>query len=201
MSLTHRLFLTPSVAGRRITAFVGCDGTTDVLSVGSKVASLLAFQTGKSVCFLEIRDQRRAGPRLLGANAAESNLANALLRPEAVLDLARNLGGNIWALSARTSDTQTLRLLTSARFGALISQIHANFHYAVIAAPSLLAEKASIPLCAAADATVVVLGDATQRTRAVETIQLLRSMEILIAGAVLEQKSHPRRQATHDVQQ
>jgi hypothetical protein len=117
-------------------------------------------------------------------------MEEAIMRPEAVRDLPSNQTGNLWYLSAASPQNRALPLLRTACLGDLMSQIQSDFHYALITGPPILVETSSIQLCAAADATVLVLRSATQRIPALETMRLLRSMDIIVAGAVVNQARH-----------
>jgi Mrp family chromosome partitioning ATPase len=185
IKLVHRLFLVPAAVQRQVIAFVGCDESANAHSMCADTARVLALQTGRSVCILDLNEQRPATPRVLGLGSAGTELAEALLRPVAVREIARNVGDNLWSLSSASSPQRTLPLVTSRRFGDLVSKVRSEFHYALIVGPPVTSASASIAMYASADATVLVLGSKSKRISALETVRLLRSMEINVAGAVL----------------
>jgi Mrp family chromosome partitioning ATPase len=189
-TLTQRLFLSPASGQPGVVVFTGVDSRADSSAVCANVARLLAFQTGMSVCLVDINNQRPNMPCVDGVNAAGPGLTDALARPGRVREVACNLSGTLWCLSSNRPSEETLPLVTSAKVGELAARIRSEFRYALIACPPVVSEPASIPICIAGDATVLVIGSKSKRTPAFEAMKLLTSMKIQLAGAVHEQ---PRR--------
>lgn len=194
--LSHRLFLNLAASERKVVAFIGCDKHAPTSSVCRTASQMLAFETGKSVCMIDIVERSPASPRLLEGKrdrSAISELEEALLRPEAVRKIAHNLGKNLWSVPATQDGSPDLPPFSNASIAELTNQIRAQFDYAMIAAAPLALNPSSIALCAASDGVVVVLDGQTTRTAAEETVHLLKGLDIPIAGAVLDQASvkHP----------
>jgi Mrp family chromosome partitioning ATPase len=181
--LTQRLFISRASGQPPVIAFTGVDWSAGSRVVCSNVARALAVQTEMPVCLIDVNLQRPDVPRTLSASPG---LTEALLQPNQVREVARHVSGSLWALSSNRNADETLRLLTSSRFGELMGTIRSEFRYAVIACPPISSEPAAIPMCGTADTTVLVIGSQSKRADGERAMRVLNSMRIQIAGAVLE---------------
>jgi Mrp family chromosome partitioning ATPase len=166
-----------------VISFTGADWLAGSRVVCAHVAKALAIQTEMPVCLVDANIQRPEMPR---AVTSMPGLAEALLQPDQVREAASHVSGSLWTLSSNRNAEEILPLLTSSRFSELMNAIRSAFRYALITCPPIGSEPAAIPMCAAADTTVLVIGSKSKRADGERAMRVLNSMRIPTAGAVLE---------------
>jgi len=190
--LVHRLFLAPGTEGPRHVVFAGTESRTGCTWMCAHAAEILASQVRHSVCIV---DCNLTSPSLHKQFGVENHfgLADALAGGDPIRQYARQLSRqNLWLVSCGAGSADSQQLLTSDLMRARISELRAEFDY-------LLIDVAPINICnhtmmfgSLLDGVVLVIkANSSRRDASREAVQQLRSANVRVLGAVLNQRTFP----------
>ncbi len=192
LQLVQRIFLVQGEDAPRVVAFAGVDHGEGCSRISAAVAEILARNSGGTVCLVEANFRSPGLPGLFGT-ANHHGLADALLHDGPIRSFARPLLPDaLWLLSSGALEPGSANLLSSERIRTRMAELRDEFDYVVIDAPPLSRYNDALTVSRLTDGLVLVLEAGTTRR---ETAQLaaanLRSCEIPILGAVLNNRTFP----------
>ncbi|HXW99789.1 MAG TPA: CpsD/CapB family tyrosine-protein kinase [Candidatus Acidoferrales bacterium] len=191
MKLVQRLFLSGG-QGHRQVVFAGTEAGNGCSWVCARAADLLASQAAGSVCVV---DCNMVSPTLHLEYHVENHhgLADALRTDESIRLYTQKLSrSNLWLLSAGSIDKNSEQQLTLEAMRRRLSELRAVFDYVLLdVAPLATADHAST-LGKWCDGVALVLkANASSRKGARKVLEGLKTAQIPVLGAVLNQRTFP----------
>jgi Mrp family chromosome partitioning ATPase len=190
--LVINLFLLPGVQGPRQVVLAGTEAATGCSWMCARVGEVLASQTNKSVCLV---DCNLRSPGLHREFAVDNHygLSDALLQSgpihRYVSQLARR---NLWLLSCGSATENWQDKVGSEVLRLRLQELRSNFDYVLIDAAPMNACTEAVVLGGMSDGIVMVLkANFTRREAAQKTLQQLKTANVPILGAVLNQRTFP----------
>jgi protein-tyrosine kinase len=188
--LVHRLFLVPGTEGPRHVAFAGTESKTGCTWTCAHAAEILASQVRHSVCVV---DCNLTSPSLHQQFGVENHfgLADALAAGGAIRQYARQLSRpNLWLLSCGAGTSVSQQLLMSDRMRARISELRAEFDYLLMDVAPMNTCNHTMMFGSLLDGVVLVIkANSSRRDASREAVQQLRSANVRVLGAVLNQRT------------
>ena len=192
LKLVQRLFLTGDKAAPKSVLFAPIDAQFGCNWLCAITAKLLAKSVPGSVCLVEGNFRKPTLPDTLGLSP-DRGLVDSLERHGPIKDFARQIGpDNLWLLASASPMQDSTILLNSDRMKERLSEIRKEFDYVVMNAPPLTAFADGLVLGRSVDGVVLVLdANTTRREAAVRVAESLRTTNIPILGAVLNNRTFP----------
>ena len=192
LKLVQRLFRSAGQAPPKTVMFATIDSDHGCSALCAVVGRLLAESVSGSVCLV---DGNFRTPTLAKALGVENHygLADALRREGAIRSFAKQAEpSNLWLLSSGSLLQDSLDLLNGARLKERLSELRSEFDYLLIDAPPLSAYADGVILSRLVDGVVLVLvASGTRREAALRVTESLRTSNIPILGAVLNNRTFP----------
>jgi Mrp family chromosome partitioning ATPase len=190
--LVQRLFLTLADATPKVVTFAAVDSGDGCNWLCATAARVLAESVPGSVCLVEA-DFRAPSLSLTLGLANGCGLVDALREEGPVKAWAKRIGPeNLWLISSGAIAEDSLSLFNGDRMVQRIRELRSEFDYLVIAAPPLSAYADGMVLGRLSDGLVLVLeANATRREAARRVTESLRSSNIPVLGAVLNNRTFP----------
>jgi len=158
----------------------------------ARVGEVLASQVRGAVCIV---DCNLRSPNLHQHFACENHfgLSDALVGSEPVHQYARQLSRkNLWLLSCGSKTEDWQEQVTSANLRLRLSELRSQFDYVLIDAAPMNICNDGVVLGNSSDGLVLVLkANSTRRDAAKKALQELRTANVPILGAVLNQRTFP----------
>jgi len=190
--LVQRLFLIPQEKSPRAVVFAGIDEHLGCNWLCSVTARLLASSVPGPVCLVEgnLRSPWLIDSLQLGC---DTGLVDSLRTDGPIREFTRQLEpGNLWLLPAGVPPQDSTVLLNSDRMRERVRELRKEFDYLIVNAPPLTAFADGIVLGGMADGVVLVLeADSTRREVAVRVTENLRTTNVPLLGAVLNNRTFP----------
>jgi protein-tyrosine kinase len=190
--LVHRLFLMPGTEGPRHVVFAGTESQTGCTWTCAHAAEILASQVRHSVCIV---DCNLSSPSLHQQFGVENHfgLADALAGGGSIRQYARQLSRpNLWLVSCGAFNAASQQLLTSDRMRARISELRAEFDYVLLDVAPMNTCNHTMMFGSLLDGVVLVIkANSSRRDSSREAVQELRSANVRVLGAVLNQRTFP----------
>lgn len=190
--LAQRVFLLCAKPAPRVAVFAGIEPGDSSSRIAASVAETLARNSPGSVCLVEANFRSPVLPRLLGTTN-HHGLTDALLGEGPIRSFTTPvLSNTVWLLSAGALAADSPSLLSSERIRARMLELRDEFEFVVVDAPPLSRYTDALAISRLADGLVLVLeAGATRREAAQLAAANLRSCEIPILGAVLNNRTFP----------
>jgi Mrp family chromosome partitioning ATPase len=192
LKLVQCVFLSPDKAVPKIVLFAGIDANVGCNWLCAIVAKLLAKSVPGSVCLVEGNFRTPSLPDTLGLNS-DRGLVDSLRQDGSIRNFARQVGSdNLWLLPAGAPVQDSTILLNSDRMKERLTELRKEFDYVVMNAPPLNAFADGMVLGRLVDGVVLVLeANTTRREAAVRVTENLRTTNIPVLGAVLNNRTFP----------
>jgi Mrp family chromosome partitioning ATPase len=192
LKLVQRLFLTADKAAPKSVLFAPIDQQFGCNWLCAITAKLLAKSVPGSVCLVEGNFRKPSLPDTLGLNP-DRGLVDSLQQDGPIKDFAKQIGpDNLWFLAAAAPMEDSTILLNSDRMKERLTEIRTEFDYVVMTAPPLTSYADGLVLGRLVDGVVLVLeAIATRREAAVRVTESLRTSNIPVLGAVLNNRTFP----------
>ena len=192
LKLVQRLFLSADKAAPKAVLFAPIDVQFGCNWLCAITAKLLAKSVPGSVCLVEANFRKPSLPDTLGLNPARG-LVDSLQQDGPIRDFAKQIGpDNLWLLAVAAPMQDSTILLNSDRMKERLIEIRREFDYVVMTAPPLTSFADGIVLGRLVDGVVLVLeANATRREAAVRITESLRTTNIPVLGAVLNNRTFP----------
>lgn len=192
LKLVQRLFLTGDKAAPKSVLFAPIDAHIGSNWLCAVTAKLLAKSVPGSVCLVEGNFRKPSLPDTLGLNA-DLGLVDSLEQEGPIKDFAKRIGpDNLWFLASAAFMQDSTTLLHSDRMKNRLNEVRKEFDYVVMNAPPLTAFADGMVLGRLVDGVVLVLdAQATRREVAVRVTESLRTSNIPVLGAVLNNRTFP----------
>jgi len=192
LNLVQRLFLIPQEAPLRAVVFAAIEADIGCSWLCSVAAKLLAKSVPGSVCLVEGNLRSASLVNFLEIES-DRGLVDSLRKDGPIRDFAKQLGpDNLWLLPAGASAQDFTVLLNSDRMKERIIELRKEFDYVIVNAPPLSAFADGMVLGRMADGVVLVLeANSTRREAAVRVTKNLRTTNIPVLGAVLNNRTFP----------
>jgi len=185
LRLVQRIFLQQTQNAPRTVVFAAVSPGTGCSQVCLLVAEAIRANFGGSVCVVEANFRSPALPGLLGTTN-HYGLTEALLQPGPIRSFAKPVhSDNLWLLSSGSVDPGSPSLLTGDRIKARFDELRAEFDYVLVDAPPLSRYEDAMILGRITDGVVLVLEAVTRKEAVLRLIQNLRTSQITVLGAVL----------------
>jgi Mrp family chromosome partitioning ATPase len=190
LKLVQRVFLTGDKAAPKSVLFAPIDAHVGCNWLCAITAKLLAKSVPGSVCLVEGNFRKPSLPDTLGLSP-DLGLVDSLVRRGPIKDFAKQMGpDNLWFLASASPMQDSTILLNSDRMKERLNEIRKEFDYVVMNAPSLTAFADGMVLGRLVDGLVLVLeANTTRREAAVRVTESLRTQNIPILGAVLNNRT------------
>lgn len=190
LKLVQRLFLTGDKAAPKSVLFAPIDAHFGCNWLCAITAKLLAKSVSGSVCLVEGNFRKPSLPDTLGLSP-DRGLVDSLERHGPIKDFAKQIGpDNLWLLASASPMQDSTILLNSDRMKERLSEVRKEFDYVVMNAPPLTAFADGMALGRLVDGVVLVLdANGTRREAAVRVTESLRTTNIRILGAVLNNRT------------
>jgi Mrp family chromosome partitioning ATPase len=190
--LVHRLFLVSGTEGPRHVAFAGTESQTGCTWTCAHAAEILASHVRHTVCVV---DCNLTSPSLHQQFGVENHfgLTDALAAGGPVRQYARQLSRpNLWLLSCGAGYSGSQQLLMSDRMRARISELRSEFDYVLMDVAPMNTCNHTMILGGLLDGVVLVIkANSSRRDASREAVQQLRSANVRVLGAVLNQRTFP----------
>jgi len=192
LKLVQRLFLMRNEKSPRAVVFAGVDACLGCNWLCAVTARLLARSTPGSVCLVE---GNLRSPSLIDTFQfdGDEGLSDSLRLESPIREFTRQLGpDNLWLLPAGAPSQDSMVLLSSDRMRETIGELRREFDYLIVSAPPLSAFADGMVLGGMADGVVLVLeANSTRREAALRVTENLRTTNIPVLGAVLNNRTFP----------
>jgi Mrp family chromosome partitioning ATPase len=190
--LVHRLFLMPGTEGPRHVVFAGTESGTGCSWTCAHAAEILASQVRDSVCIVDCNLTTPSLHRQFGVEN-HFGLADALTGAGPVRQYARQLSRqNLWFVSCGAIDAGSGQLLASDRMRVRITELRSEFDYVLMDVAPMNLCNHTMMLGSMTDGVVLVIkANASRRDASREAVQQLRSANVRVLGAVLNQRTFP----------
>jgi Mrp family chromosome partitioning ATPase len=190
--LVHRLFLVPGTEGPHHVVFAGTESQNGCTWMCAHAAEILASQVRNSVCIV---DCNLSSPSLHQQFGVENHygLADALAGGGPIRQYARQLSRqNLWLVSCGADSGGSQQLLTSDRMRARISELRAEFDYVLMDVAPMNICNHTMMFGSLLDGVVLVIkANSSRRDSTREAVQQLRSSNVRVLGAVLNERTFP----------
>lgn len=192
LKLVQRLFRPSGPAVQKAVIFAAIDSKNGCSGLCALFARLLAESVSGSVCLVEGNFRTPTLPNVLGVEN-HYGLADALRQEGPIRNFAKQIGpDNCWLLSSGSLLQDSLNLLTGDRMKERLSELRKEFDYLVIDAPPLTAYADAMVLGRLVDGVVLVLeANETRREAALQVTENLRTSQIPVLGAILNNRTFP----------
>ena len=192
LKLVQKLFRPSGPATLKAVMFAAIDSGHGCSSLCAVTARSLAENVSGSVCLVESNFRAPRLPKLLGMEN-DYGLSDALRQEGSIRKFVKQIGpNNYWFLSAGSILQDSVNLLIGDRMKERIDELRREFDYLVIDAPPLIGYAEALALGRFADGVVVVLeANQTRREAALQVTESLRASNILVLGAVLNNRTFP----------
>ena len=192
LKLVQRLFLITQEKSPSAVVFAGIDSSVGCSWLCPVAAKLLASSIPGSVCLVE---GNLRSPSLVDALKLDpdTGLVESLRMDGPIRKFTRQLGlDNLWLLPAGAPAQDCTVLLNSDRMRERVGELRAEFDYLIVSAPPLTAFADGMVLGGMADGVVLILeANSTRREAALRVTQNLRTTDIPVLGAVLNNRTFP----------
>jgi Mrp family chromosome partitioning ATPase len=190
--LVQRVFFTPGAGGSHLVVVAATESGNGCSWICARMAEVLASQVRGSVCVVDAHLRAPALHREFGVSN-HFGLTDALQAHDPVRNFVTQLSrSNLWLLSCGADVEGAQTLLASDRMRALLPELRRTFDYVLIDAPPLRSGDDTIALGRNAEGVVLVLrANTSRRETARQVVQDLKSHDVRILGAVLNQRTYP----------
>jgi Mrp family chromosome partitioning ATPase len=192
LKLVQRLFLSAGQSIPKTVMFAAIDSDNGCSSLCAVIGGFLAESVSGSVCLV---DGNFRAPALATALGVQNHygFADALRQEGAIKSFAKQIGpNNLWLLSSGSLPQDSLDLLNGGRLKERLSELRAEFDYLLIEAPPLSRYADGVILSRLVDGVVLILeASGTRREAALRVTESLRTSNIPILGAVLNNRTFP----------
>jgi Mrp family chromosome partitioning ATPase len=193
LRLVQRIFLPRTPSSPRVVAFASVNHGEGCSSICVSVADALSQNIDGSVCVVEANFRSPALPGLF-RTTNHHGLTDALLSVDPICSFAKPMTSDkkLWLLSAGQLSTDSANLLSSDRLKARVTELRSEFDFVLIDAPPLTQYGDALALGPLTDGFILVLdAESTRRESAQMVTETLRTAEIPILAAVLNNRSFP----------
>jgi capsular exopolysaccharide synthesis family protein len=193
LRLVQRIFMTQCERPPRVVIFAGVNHGEGCSSICATVAETLAQNGSGSVCLVEA-NFRSPGLPAIFHTTNHQGLTNALLTEGSIRSFTKPVGSDqkLWLLSSGELTANSANLLSSDRVKERLSELRSQFDFVLIDAPPLNQYGDAVALGPLTDGVVLILGaESTRRESAQMATDTLRTAEIPILAAVLNNRSFP----------
>jgi len=192
LKLLQRLFLDSKQSSSKAVLFAPIDTSRGCDWLSVLTAKLLAKSVSGSICLAEGNLRSPSLSHALGVDP-ERGLVDAAQQQGSIKEFARRVGPeNLWLLSAGAPAQDAAVLLNSDRMKNRICELRTEFDYLVMNAPPLSGFADALLLGQWLDGVVLVLeANSTRREAAVRIVESLRSANVSVLGAVLNNRTFP----------
>ena len=195
-NLVQRLFFRPGEAPRTV-VFSAVDRRSGCTWMAANAARVLANHTKRSVCLVDANLQFPALHTYFGVDN-DSGFTDSTMPDSPLLKSARQLNpGNLWLITSGRGPQGMV--LSADLVRSRLKQLQNEFDYAIVDAPALNVCNDAMILGAASDGIVLVLkANQSRREKARQSLAELKSANIRVLGAVLNQRTFPIPQTIYD---
>ena len=190
--LVHRLFLIQGTEGPHQVVFSGTEAQNGCTWTCAHAGEILASQVRSTVCVV---DCNLKAPSLHEQFGVENHygLADALVGGGSVRQYARQLARqNLWLVSCGGGNSAAQQLLTSDRMRARITELRAEFDYVLMDVAPVNTCNHTMMFGSLTDGVVLVIkANSSRRDSSREAVQQLRSANVRVLGAVLNERTFP----------
>jgi hypothetical protein len=191
LELVQRVFLTRGVEAPRTALFAGIDSATDSGRICALAAHLLSKTARGTVCLVDA-DLRRPSVHSLLSTAGGPGLIDALTASGPIRSFTIPLSNKLSLLSAGAVEPGSADLLSSDRIETRMKELRTQFEWVILNAPPLHRYADSLALGQYTDGLVLIIeAGQTRREPAQMAVTSLRSSQIPILGAVLNNRAFP----------
>lgn len=190
--LVLNLFMLPGSGGPRQVAFSGMETGVGCSWICARAAEVLASQVTGSVCVV---DCNMRSPALHREFAVENHygLADALAQINPVRQYVQQLSRrNLWMLSCGSPAEDWQERVASSKMDHRLKELQAEFDYVLLDVAPAQSCNDAIVLGSLSDGIVLILkANSTRREATDKTVQQMKTANIHILGAVLNQRTFP----------
>jgi hypothetical protein len=198
LKLVQRLFLSPDQSAPKAVLFAAIDANFGCNWLCSLTAKLLAKSVSGSVCLVEGNFRSPSFSESFGVNR-ERGLIDSLRHDGPIREFVSQGGAeNLWLLPSGSPIEDPMILLNGTRMRDRFQELRKEFDYIVMNAPPLNVYADGMVLGRLMDGVVVVLeANASRREAALRVTNSLRTTNIPILGAVLNNRTFPIPEAVY----
>jgi protein-tyrosine kinase len=190
--LVLNLFMLPGSGGPRRVVLTGMESGAGCSWMCARAAEVLASQVAGSVCVV---DCNLRSPTLHREFSVENHfgLSDALLQTNPVRQYVQQLSRrNLWLLSCGSPIDDWQEKVASSKMDHRMKELQAEFDYVLLDVAPIQNINDAIVLGALVDGVVLILkANSTRREVTHKTVQQLKTANIPILGAVLNQRTFP----------
>jgi Mrp family chromosome partitioning ATPase len=190
--LVSRVFLTGNETPRQV-VWMGADAGTGCSKICARAAEVLAAQpSGGSVCLVDANLSSPSLHRHFGTDN-QVGLTDALRQGGSIRKYAHFLAGERLALiTSGASGEGWQMLLGSPQMHTRMSELHREFDYVLVDLPPMNICPETVTLAKASDGLILVVkANATRREVAQKVVHELKSANVRLLGAVLNERQFP----------
>lgn len=190
--LVFNLFMLPGAQNPRQVVLAGMESGTGCSWMCARVGEVLASQSSGSVCVVDC-NFRNPGLHRQFVVDNHFGLSDALLQSNPVHQYIQQLSRkNLWLLSCGSATENWQEKVVSARLELRLKELRATFDYVLLDVAPLNTCNDGIVLGGLSDGIVLVLkANTTRREAAQKALQQMKSANVSILGAVLNQRTFP----------
>lgn len=190
--LVLNLFMLPGSGGPRRVAIASIEAGAGCSWMCARVAEVLASQVSGSVCVV---DCNMRSPGLHREFAVENHygLSDALVQMNPVRQYVQQLSRrNLWLLSSGSPIEDWQEKVASSKMDHRLKELQSEFDYVLLDIAPMQSCNDAMVLGNLSDGVVLVLkANSTRREVTQKAVQQLKSANIQVLGAVLNQRTFP----------
>jgi len=191
LKLVQRLFLAPRQAPPKAVMFAPIDSGNACSRLCADTAELLAETASCSVCLVEGNFRKPSLTDVFGEKN-HYGLTDSLRQGGPIRGFAKQVRKDLWLLSSGSEWKESLNLLNCDRMRERIAELRKEFDYLLMEVPPLNVYTDAIVLGRLLDGIVLVLeANSTRREAALRVAEGLRTTNIPVLGAVLNNRTFP----------
>ena len=191
IKLVQRVFVFTNSDAPRVVVFAGVQGDKSS-GICSRAGDALAAQGIGSVCLVDGNLRASSLHQLLGAGKGPG-LTDAAVKPGPIRDFAVRVGsGNSWVVPPGSPSPDAQRLFSSDQMRLRMAELRKQFDYVLIDAPPLSSYSDAVLLGQMADGIILIVeANSTRRDNARIVQETLKSANVKLLGAILNNRSFP----------
>lgn len=191
LELVQRVFLPRAEVAPRIVVFAAVDRSCDSARVSALAAHHLAKSTRGSVCLVDANLRTPSLQTRLGVTA-RNGFADALANDAPLRSFTTSLAPQLWLMPSGVVRAESADLLSSDRAMSRMTELKDQFDRVIVNAPALGGFADTLALGQLTDGVVLIIeAAATRRESAQVAVARLRSSNIPVLGAVLNNRTFP----------
>lgn len=175
----------------QVVVFAGIDSGEGNSSLTASIADALADTAARPVCLVEANLRSPNLPELF-KTTNHHGFTDALSESDSILAYTKVVSKNLWLLSSGALVGDSANLLNSPRVKPRLEELRKEFEFVIVDAPALSLYSDAIAMGRLSDGIVLLIGAGTTRRETAQMVQEnLRTSDIPILGAVLNNRTYP----------